>query len=249
MNADSIYDLEPQLAANRAFWCGWVGSLPDTDLPVYRSNIEHALFNGVLRIRNRPLDEAIDDARKQLTGSRWSWWVGPDSAEGTADALLARGAEHTSDMPVMTVNVNTVPEAEAPDGVSVRLVSDAAQINEYVRAYTEPLAFQGKRGPLIDLELRCVSPHLVRLAGIADGKTVGTCTLSLATDVGALYCITDRQYRRRGIATTLILEALRITRESGRRIATLQASSEGERMYRRIGFETVGLYQHFKFPE
>ena len=250
MTEESIHDLEPQLAANRAFWCGWVGSLPDTDLPVYRANIDHALFNGVLRIRNRSLDEAIDDARKQLSGSRWSWWVGSDSDKGTADALLARGAEQTSNMPIMAVDVTAVPEADAPEGFSVRVVSDVAQLSGYVRAYAKPLGIQGKLGPLIDLEQRYVSSQVIRLAGIVDGRTVGTCTLSLATDVGALYCIaTDGQYRRRGIATALTLEALRLTRESGRRIATLQASSEGERVYRRIGFETVGRYRLFKLPE
>ncbi|WP_205650337.1 GNAT family N-acetyltransferase, partial [Actinoplanes solisilvae] len=44
--------------------------------------------------------------------------------------------------------------------------------------------------------------RVVRLAGIIDGRTVGTCTLSVATETAALYFIaTDPAYRRRGVAT------------------------------------------------
>jgi hypothetical protein len=45
----SIHDLGPQLAANRQYWCGWTGAEPDADLPIYRTDIEHGLLNGVLR--------------------------------------------------------------------------------------------------------------------------------------------------------------------------------------------------------
>lgn len=49
--------------------------------------------------------------------------------------------------------------------------------------------------------------------------------------------------------TALTLDALRIAREAGRRVVTLQASSQGEPVYRRIGFETVSRYRLFTLPE
>ncbi|MEV1238478.1 hypothetical protein ACIBO2_44740 [Nonomuraea sp. NPDC050022] len=51
------------------------------------------------------------------------------------------------------------------------------------------------------------------------------------------------------MATALTLDALRIARNSGRRIATLQSSSEGRPVYRRIGFETVSPCRLFAFGE
>ncbi|MET7397549.1 GNAT family N-acetyltransferase [Dactylosporangium sp. NPDC005572] len=251
MTTHSIHDVASQLAANRRYWCGWAGARSDTDLPTYRTDITHGLLNGVLRIRNRPLDEAIEEARQQLAGSMWNWWVGADSDEGTADGLLARGATQTGDMPIMAVDVTTVAGFGAPADLKICPVIDRAEMQEYVRAYAEPLGFRSDSvDTVVDHELNFGYPDVVRLAGIVDGRTVGTCTLSLATDVAALYCIaTDPEYRRRSIATALTLEALRITRESGRRFATLQASSEGEPVYRRIGFETVARYRLFKLPE
>ncbi|WP_433113762.1 GNAT family N-acetyltransferase [Micromonospora sp. CA-246542] len=250
MTTQSIHDLEPQLAANRRYWCGWAGAPSDTDLPTYRTDIQHVLLNGVLRTRNQPLDAAIAGAKQHLTGSRWGWWVGADSDEGTAEGLIARGAEQIGDMPVMAVDVTTVAQTEAPAGLEIRTVVDRAEMQEYVEAYAGPLGFSGDLGVVVDRELDFAFLDVVRLAGIVDGKTVGTCTLSLGTDVGALYCVaTDPGFRRRGIATALTQEALRITRGSGRRIATLQASKEGERVYRKIGFETVTRYRLFRLSE
>lgn len=247
----SVHDLEPQLAANRRFWCGWAGAQPDTDLPVYRSDIDHPLFNGVLRIRDRPLAEAVTEVRQRMAGARWSWWVSADSDEGTAEGLLARGAGQISDMPVMAIDVTTVEDIPGPANLKIRTVAGAGETKEYVDAYAGPLGFTGDRGPVVERELDFAYPEIVRLAGVVDGRTVGTCTLSLGTPgVGALYCIaTDLAFQRQGIATALTREALRITRRSGRRIATLQASSEGEPVYRKIGFETVARYRLYTFQD
>jgi ribosomal protein S18 acetylase RimI-like enzyme len=254
MTTTSLHDLEPQFAANRRYWSGWAGTEPDGDLPTYRTDIDHVLLNGVLRIRNRPLDEAVAQAKRSLAGSRWSWWVSKDSDQGTAEGLLARGAERIMQMPVMAVDVTTVDSttgAESPSGLKIRPVTGAGGVKDYVEAYAGPLGFSGDLGIVVDRELSFSYPEVVRLAGIVDGRTVGTCTLSLGTaGVGALYCIaTDPAFRRQGIATALTREALRITGRSGRRIATLQASPEGEPVYQKIGFETVAEYCLFSFPQ
>lgn len=72
--------------------------------------------------------------------------------------------------------------------------------------------------------------------------------VSLSADVAALYCIaTDGEYRRRGVATALTLEALRVAREAGLDVATLQASAAGRPVYEHIGFTTVSHYRLFQF--
>lgn len=245
----SIHDLGPQLAANRRYWCGWAGVSPDGDLPIYRTDLGNDLLNGVLRVHNRPLDEAIAEAKEQLAGSRWFWWVGADSDDGTAEGLLARGAVHAAHLPVMAVDVTTVTGPELPAELEIWPVTEPADMREYVAAYAGPLGIDGDLDPVVRREVNFGYRDVVRLAGVIGGRTVGTCTLSLGTDVGALYCIaTDPEHRRRGIATALTREALRITRDTGRRIATLQASTAGEPVYRNIGFETVGGYDLYKLP-
>ncbi|WP_203824791.1 GNAT family N-acetyltransferase [Actinoplanes palleronii] len=246
----SIHDLEPQLAANRRYWGGWDGDTLDDDLPIYRTDIPHILLNGVLRVRNRPIEDAIAEAKERLTGSRWSWWVQRDSDEGTAESLLAHGAKQISHTPIMAVDVTTVAAPVVPEGLSIRLAVEPAEIERYVGTWAGPLGVTGDLGIVVERELNFY-PDMVRLAGVVDGKTVGTCTLSLGTaDVGGLYTIaTDPDYRRRGIASALTLEALRITRETGRRFATLQSSSDGLPVYEKIGFQTVAHYDLYQLPE
>ena len=90
--------------------------------------------------------------------------------------------------------------------------------------------------------------RLIRLAGTVDDRVVGTAAVLLGDAVAAVYWIaTDAAFRQRGIATALTTETLRLAREAGLSIATLQASSMGEPVYRRIGFETVAHYRRFAF--
>ncbi|MFG1918574.1 GNAT family N-acetyltransferase [Micromonospora sp. NPDC048898] len=250
MSVVSVKDLEPQLAANRRYWTGWAKADPDTDLPLYRTGIEHPLLNGLLRVRGRSLDEAAAQAHDSLDGSVWSWWVSSDSDAGTADGLIARGAELTGEMPVMAVDVDEAMRFDLPGDLEIRTVVDEHEMRQYVRAYSGPLGFRPEdEDSLVAHELNFGFPEVVRLAGVIDGRTVGTCTLSLGAEVAALYFVaTDPEYRKRGIATALSVESLRLAREAGRRIVTLQASEEGARVYQRVGFETVGTYRTFKLP-
>jgi ribosomal protein S18 acetylase RimI-like enzyme len=247
----SIHDLHPQLAANRRFWCGYANADPDTDLAIYRSDVNYFLHNGVLRVRDWPLDQAIAKARNELRGADWIWWVGADSDEGTAEGLLAHGAEDVGAFPIMAVDVTTVADADEPANLKIAAVSDPDDVREYVRAYAGPLGLDVDNLELVIAgELGFAYPEVIRLAGRVDDKIVGTCTLSLGTaEVGALYCIaTDPEYQRRGIATALTREALRLTGASGRRYATLQATEQGRPVYQRMGFETVSSYRFFRFP-
>ncbi|GAB3934211.1 hypothetical protein GCM10027614_06820 [Micromonospora vulcania] len=100
-----------------------------------------------------------------------------------------------------------------------------------------------------ELDYLAREPEVVRLAGIVDGRTVATATVSLNSDVAGVFCVaTDSGHRRRGIGTALTVAALRLARMAGHRVATLQASGAGRPVYERIGFETVSHYRLFRFP-
>ena len=82
-------------------------------------------------------------------GSRWSWWVSADSDEGTAEGLLAYGAEQTTDIPVMAIDVLTVNDAEAPSDLKISMVTHRAEM----RAYSGPLGFSADNlGDLVGRE-------------------------------------------------------------------------------------------------
>jgi GNAT superfamily N-acetyltransferase len=74
----------------------------------------------------------------------------------------------------------------------------------------------------------------------AEGKPVGTATLFSLMKTGGIFAVgTLKEYRRHGIATSLIVKALLDSVEQGNDLHTLQCVKGGdaERLYQRIGFE------------
>ncbi|HYY19492.1 MAG TPA: hypothetical protein VE864_11675, partial [Streptosporangiaceae bacterium] len=91
---EPIYDLEPQLANNRAFWLGYgAEDRQDNGLTLYRSGLPDPQLNGVLRVAPGGLDRGcVPAAQRGLDGVPWLWWAGPDSDRELPAELLAYGA-------------------------------------------------------------------------------------------------------------------------------------------------------------
>ena len=74
----------------------------------------------------------------------------------------------------------------------------------------------------------------------AEGKPVGTATLFSLMKTGSIFMVgTLKEYRKHGIATTLVVRALMDSVDEGNDLHTLQCVKGGdaERLYQRIGFE------------
>jgi GNAT superfamily N-acetyltransferase len=75
----------------------------------------------------------------------------------------------------------------------------------------------------------------------AGGKPIGTATLISLAKTGGIFAVgTLKEYRKRGIGTTLTIKALLDSVDAGNNLHALAAEKGGdaERLYQRIGFET-----------
>jgi GNAT superfamily N-acetyltransferase len=75
----------------------------------------------------------------------------------------------------------------------------------------------------------------------AEGKPIATATLISSMKTGGIFTVgTLKQYRKRGIGTTLTVKALLDSVDAGNNLHALAAEEGGdtERLYQRIGFET-----------
>lgn len=90
----------------------------------------------------------------------------------------------------------------------------------------------------------CDPPGAVRLGVRLRDKLVGQIALNPRDGVAGIYAMgVAPRVRRRGIATALTREACRHALDHGCRYAVLNATDEGELVYRRVGFRSLGFGQ------
>jgi ribosomal protein S18 acetylase RimI-like enzyme len=248
---DSVDDLAPQLANNRAYWLGWGStSAVDDDLPIYRSDLPHGMLNGVLRTRGIDIGTAVSRAREALAGTSWMWWYHPlDSDVAVADLLLARGATLAGAVPLMAARLDDVPEVPVPSGVRLEPAGTNEELAAFARTYLVP---NGMSPADADAAARVeiardgrLDDQLRYVAWVAD-QPVACGALSVSHGVAGIYNMaTIAGFEGRGIATALTAELLTRARRRGLKVATLTASPRGALVYRRLGFDVVSEYRLF----
>lgn len=241
--------LETLLAAHRAYLLGWnIGAAGDANLVTYRSDVQHATLNGVLRVAGRAPREAFDEARQRLDGVPRIWWAGPDSDPETPIHLLALGAAPIARMPIMTVAVDDVAPETAPAGFRV---TEATDIEEFVGAYGKVSGIPAEAmASAIDREKAfSADGTVVRLAGrFDDGRIAGTAVAWFSHGLLTLYFVgTQPDQRKRGVGTAMTLAAIDLARERDIETVALTSSAVAQQLYRRIGFRTVGSFHLMTF--
>ncbi|MDX3354768.1 GNAT family N-acetyltransferase [Streptomyces sp. ME01-24h] len=254
MSTASTHALMEVTANFRQYLMGWGETQrEDGGLDRYRSGLATPQFNGVVRIRSLDaLGEAVATARTELAGVPWWWWAGPDSPEGTSDALVRHGAVPLGALPLMVRPLDGTPEhQDVLPGLRVEEVASPDRLAGLVGTYRTSMGIApGLQPDLVRFESRRAdNADIVRLAAVLDGDVVGTTVVIAAHGVAGVFLVhVAETHRRRGIGAALTTAALRVAHERGTRLAALLASPAGEPLYRRFGFGTVSEYRLFTLP-
>jgi GNAT superfamily N-acetyltransferase len=183
------------------------------------------------------------------------WWAGPASAPADLGRRLrSHGLLCQRHLPGMVCDLHAMKtDFRAPEGLEIRPLEDFSIFEEYQHPFIGPPS-TARRRTLIEgvcllttkREPRRAWHFVASLAGIP----VGCATLFLGAGVAGLYHVaTIPEARRRGIGKAVTLAALCHARDLGYRVSILHASTEGEVIYRQIGFEEVSKVGHWYYSK
>ena len=181
------------------------------------------------------LDAVVAFAAERRVHETGAWWPHDSWPERLGDALRDRGFQEGWAPHWMGASVAdlAIPDA-APDGVEVRVTGGGAAFGGHEVPYAES-------APFVDAVARAHPGRAFQVGAFRAGRPIGRAVVHLTGATAGLFDVgVVPAERRRGVGGALTLAACAAARERGAQSAVLNATGEGEALYRALGFASLG---------
>jgi RimJ/RimL family protein N-acetyltransferase len=217
------------------------------------TDIQDDTFNMVLgaRFTQKNVEEKIDEVTNIFNTKNlpFSWWIGSnDTPFNLKEILISKGFVPKENDYGMYLDLEKYTPKKL-DHLTIKQVSNTQELKEFCdiheKTYTNPEAYDIIFSKIPSSSYQDKSPYRF-YTGYFDGKPVTTGVLVFHADVVGIYFIlTLKEERRKGYATEMMNYLLFIAKKEHQKIAVLQASEEGKKVYEKMGFNKCCIFQEF----
>lgn len=207
-------------------------------------------YNAVIKFQvTRNVDQRIADLIDHFKRRKvpFFWIVHPSSApDDLSERLLKQGLQHIEVAPGMARDLGELPELPPlPEGVEIREAIEKSDVNELheFAAWRWGVPIEHHR------QLKTMIEHFK--VGEPGSKTrmwlawredipIAKIGLYLAEGSAGIYgVVTKPEARGLGLASILMVEAMKAAREAGQKLVVLHSSPLAEKLYKRLGFVSI----------
>jgi ribosomal protein S18 acetylase RimI-like enzyme len=218
-----------------------------------------AFCNGMRRVaHDTPGTHAIALAQEFFArrGRGFSVWTRmlPEDDDLAAAAEAAGIRTFGDDRAPQMICRSRIPDAELPAGVTIDVVDGAADVAHFARINGEAYTVYGMPAEAsashFDGPHALASPNVHAVLARLDGEPVGATLLHESHGIAGVYWVAVLEAARgRGVAAALVRHVTNVGFDRGAANVQLQASSMGEPIYRRLGYEDLYRYRfHLAMP-
>jgi len=167
------------------------------------------------------------------------------------DAAEKAGMRSVHEMPEMVLE-QRVEELPLGDGVELRRVVSADDADDYWRVATTAYAsleFPPEIFAHYENHENLQADNVAAFLACLEGRPAAIAMTIVSHGVAGIYWVgSTEEARGRGLGSKMTATAVNAGFDMGAETASLQASTMGESLYRRLGFETIFGYQLFLYP-
>jgi ribosomal protein S18 acetylase RimI-like enzyme len=205
------------------------------------------LLNGAFRLDPATDADRVIDVAQAWFGERkrgWSLGVSSwrDADQDLVAAAVRRGLVPTADTPGMICE-RRLADGRRPQGVEVRALSSADDRAAYAALLDEAYTSLGMPAGVFSAATSPVAdpaPHVVTVGAFEHNTLVSAAQVVLNLGIAGVYGVgTAPQARGRGLAELVTRVVTNIGFDAGAAYVTLQATSMGEPVYRRLGYREI----------